>query len=122
MVERIPREKYAAKIEKFQKLRADLANLAQSKAAIARSLEEAKVVLDSLKELPDETELYKLEGFVLIPVTKAKLVKELEDRITELEARLAKLEKLEESYRKELERLMEELQALSSPGEKAVGG
>ena len=99
MVEKAPAEVLRAKYRKFEELRAQLNKILQAEATAARSLEEAKAVLEEVKKLPDDTELYKQVGFVLVPVKKEELVKELESKIEELEALRAKYEKM----RKEIE-------------------
>jgi prefoldin beta subunit len=123
MVEKVPAEMLKAKYKKFEELRAELAKLAQAKATSLRSLEETRTVLEEIKTLPDDTKLFKLVGFVLVPVTKKDLVEELEKRVKDLEARISKLEKLEEEHRQELDRLLGEIQKLASgQGGAALGG
>ncbi|MCE4627679.1 MAG: prefoldin subunit [Desulfurococcales archaeon] len=123
MVEKAPAEVLRAKYKKFEELRAQLNKILQAEATTARSLEEAKTVLEEVKKLPDDTELYKQVGFVLVPVKKEELVKELEAKIEELEALRAKYEKMRKEIEEDLNRLMEEIRKLAqSQGGSVLGG
>ncbi len=119
VVEKASAEVLQAKIEKYEKVRVELTKLLQAKANTMRSLEEAKAVLSELDKLPDESQLYKLVGFVLVPVSKPNLKEELDKKIKDLEATIKKLEAMEKSLAEELERLAREIQSLSRG---AMGG
>ena len=122
-MEKVPSEQLEAKVRKFEELRASLAGVLQAIADAERSLQEAKVVLEEIKKMPEGTDLYKQVGFVLVPVKREELEKELQDKIEEYELKLVKLKKMEEEYRSQLDRLLKEIQRLSQgQGGIALGG
>jgi prefoldin beta subunit len=125
VVEKAPSEVLQAKYRKLEEVRAELVKVQQAKATALRQLEETRAVLEEIRQLEDETQLYKLVGFVLVPTSKANLVKELEERSGDLEARIKKLEKMENDLQQELERLVKEIQSLAQglrSGGPAIGG
>ena len=123
MVEKLPSDLLQAKMRKYEELRMNLARILQSMAEAQRELEEAKLVVKELEKIPDDTELYKQVGFVLIPIKKEGLIKDLEDRIVNLEAKLGRLKKMKEDIEAELSRLAEEIKKIASgKGGVALGG
>ena len=109
VVEKVPSEIMQAKARKYEELRRQLASIIESRETVRRNIEELRFVLEEIKKLEGVEGLYKLVGFVLVPVKRDALERELEERIAELEAKAAKLAKMEASIREELERIVLEL-------------
>ena len=122
MVEKGPQEVLEAKIQKLNSLLGELAKTREAIQLTMASLEEAKRVLREVEKLPDDAKLYKTVGFVLVPVDKQSLVKELNDKISELDLRLKKLTKIEESLSEEIRRLQLEIGSLAGSARKPEGG
>ncbi len=122
MIEKVPRE-VEAKYAKYVKLRETLSKILQEKALAEAALAEANSILEKLSSLPDDAEVYKMQGFVLVKVAKADLVKELEEKKEDLEIKLKALEAQEKKIKEELERLAEELKKLlGGTGAAGIGG
>ena len=113
MVERLPPE-VEAKYTKYLKLRETLATVVREKAVIEANLAEVESVLRAVNELPDDTSLFKMLGYVVVKTTKDNVVKELEEKKEDLEIKLKVLKEQEESLRRELERLEAEIKKLLS--------
>ena len=122
MVEKGPQEVLEAKIQKLNSLLGELAKTREAIQLTMASLEEAKRVLREIEKLPDDAKLYKTVGFVLVPVDKQSLIKELNDKISELDLRLKKLTKIEESLSEEIRRLQLEIRSLAGSAGKPEGG
>jgi len=124
MVEKVPRE-VEAKYTKYLKLRETLSKIAQEKVLTQAALEETKALLDELSKLPDDAEIYKLQGFVLVRVAKQDLVKELEEKKEDLEIKLKALEAQEKKLSEDITRLLEEIKKMlgaAGTGAGPVGG
>ncbi|MEB3759849.1 MAG: prefoldin subunit beta [Desulfurococcales archaeon] len=122
MVEKVSREA-EAKYLKYMKLRETLAKILQEKAVAQGALEEVEALLGQLKELSEDTELYKLTGYVLIKTKRDDVLKELEEKKDDLEIKLKALESQEKKLREDIERLAEELKRmLGGAGVASVGG
>lgn len=120
-IERIPPQ-VEAKYRKFLQARELLARVVQEKALLEAQLADVEKLLDELQNVGDDTELYRMKGFVLVKTDKQSLVKDLESRKENLELKLMALKKQEESLQKEVERLSKELAAmLGSTGGSPVG-
>ena len=122
MVEKGPQEVLEAKIQKLNSLLGELAKTREAIQLTMASLEEAKRVLREIEKLSDDAKLYKTVGFVLVPVDKQSLIKELNDKISELDLRLKKLTKIEESLSEEIRRLQLEIRSLAGSAGKPEGG
>ncbi|BAN90372.1 prefoldin subunit beta [Aeropyrum camini] len=119
MVERLPPE-VEAKYTKYLKLRETLSVVMREKATVEAGLAEVESVLKELEGLPDDAELYRLTGFVLVKRSKNEIVDDLNKRKEDLELKLKVLKSQEEHLKKELERIESELRRLLQGG--ALGG
>lgn len=120
MVERVPPE-VEAKYTKYVKLRDTLAAVTQERTALEAALSELDEVLGRVSGLPDDAELYKIVGHVMVRASKSSLLDELKSRKEELEIKLKAVKTQEEYLRREVDRLAGELRALLS-GRAATGG
>lgn len=121
-IERIPPQ-VEAKYRKFLQARELLARVTQEKALVETSLTDVEKLLEDLRNIGSDAELYRMKGFVLVKTEKDSLIKELESRKENLELKLLALKKQEESLQKEVERLGKELsKMLGGSGGAPVGG
>jgi prefoldin beta subunit len=117
-------------IKQFQRLQQELGGIQQQRLQIDLKVREIGHTLDGLKELPDETVIYRPIGGLLV---RAKGKKEVVDLLTEdketLEVRLKAIERqenhLKERYTSMQQELTQALQAAgmspSGPGATAAG-
>ncbi len=117
MVEKVPAD-VEAKYNKYVQLRETLTALSQERMMLEGTLAEIDSMIEKLKELPDDVELYKMLGNVLVRASKESLLKELESRKEDLEIRLKAIKSQEDTLKKELDRLAEELKRLLGGGGK----
>ncbi len=122
-IEKVPPQ-VEAKYRKFVQARELLARVAQEKALLEASLADIEKLLEELKEVGDDTELYRMKGIVLVKTSKETLVKELQEKKESFELKLVALRKQEESLQKEVERLSKELTQMlgGGSGGAPVGG
>lgn len=111
MVEKLPPE-VEAKYTKYVKLRDTLTAVSQERTALEAALSELDEVLERLSGLPDDAELYKIVGHVMVRASKNNLVEELKSKKEELEIKLKAVKTQEEYLRREVDRLAVELRAL----------
>ncbi len=111
MVERVPPE-VEAKYTKYLKIRETLEAIVRERSVVEANLAEVEGVLKALESLPDDVEIYKAMGFVMVRSTKQDVKKELENRKEDLEIKLKLLREQEKSLRSELERLESELRRM----------
>ncbi|MCE4599921.1 MAG: prefoldin subunit beta [Desulfurococcales archaeon] len=121
MVEKVPSEA-EAKYNKYVQLRETLNALAQERITVEGSLAEIESLLEKLKELPGDADLYKMEGYILVKATRDSIMEELNKRKEDLEIRLKALKSQEDSLKRELERLAEELKRLLARQQGGAGG
>ncbi len=114
MVERLPPD-VEAKYNKYMQLRETLNAITQEKVVLEGSIAEIDMIIEKIKEVGDDAELYKMTGFILVRSSKDDVLKELEDRKENLELRLKAIKSQEDTITSELRRLEEELK-------KALGG
>lgn len=115
MVEKVPAD-VEAKYNKYIQLRETLTALSQERIMLEGTLAELDSMIEKLKELEEDAELYKMMGNVLVRTSKEALLKELESRKEDLEIRLKAVKSQEDSLKKELDRLAEELKRLLGGG------
>jgi len=115
MVERVPAD-VEAKYNKFLKLREMLTAVSRERLSLEAMINEIDNVLEELRNLPEDTETYKLVGMVLVKKEKNSVVKELEEKKEDLEIRVKALKNQEEALKNELDKLSRELQRLVSRG------
>lgn len=120
MVERVSPE-VEAKYSKYIKLRDALAAISQERVTIETSLGEIEDLLDRIGKLPEDAELYKLMGYVLVRSKRDEISEELKNRKEELQLRLSAVRAQEDHLKKELDRLAAELKALLGGGGGAGG-
>jgi len=102
------------KIMQFQEIQERIRVLITRKQQLEVELREIERTLDELKDVKDETPIFKFAGRVLIRVNKESIVKELNDRKETLELHIRTLEKQEAHARKRFEELRQDLsQALA---------
>ncbi|MCE4602474.1 MAG: prefoldin subunit beta [Desulfurococcales archaeon] len=115
MVEKVPAD-VEAKYNKYIQLKETQAALSQERIMLEGTLAEIDSIIEKIKELEDDVELYKMVGNVLVKSRKDSILKELEDRKEDLEIRLKAIKSQEDSIKKELDRLAEELKRLLGGG------
>lgn len=112
MAEKLPPE-VQAKLAQFQQVQEQLRMILAQKQNVQAELREIESVLAELEKLPDNTELYKNIGHILIKTSKENVVKELNERKEILELRMKTLEKqeayLQKQYNELKRRVTEEL-------------
>ncbi|MGC9112017.1 prefoldin subunit beta [Acidilobus sp.] len=111
MVERVPPEA-EVKYNKYLQLRDTYNAIVQQRLAAESSLSEIEKVIETLNELSDSAEVYKMAGFVLVKSTKGDLLKELQDRKENLELKIKALKNQENLVKDELDKVAGELQRL----------
>lgn len=110
-----------AKYSKYVKLRDALAAVSQERLTIETSLGEIEDLLERIGKMPEDVELYKLMGYVLVRSKRDEVSEELKNRKEELQLRLTAVKAQEEHLKKELDRLAAELKALLGGGSGAGG-
>ncbi|MHC1629116.1 MAG: prefoldin subunit beta [Candidatus Nezhaarchaeales archaeon] len=102
------------KIMQFQEIQERIRALIARRQQLEVELREVERTLDELKDVNDETPIFKFAGRVLIRVNKENIVKELNDKKETLELHIKTLEKQEAQARKRFEELRQDLsQALA---------
>lgn len=125
MAERVPPEvqHYAVKYQQLQNL---LAQILTEKSAVETELKEVNRVLSELEKLPDDVEIYKSVGHVLVKTNKTVVQSELNERKELLELRLRALEKQEKEARRQLEGIQAKIKEIMArtykTAEKALKG
>lgn len=111
MAERIPPEAqhYAVKYQQLQNL---LAQILTEKATVETELKEVNRVLSELDNLPDNIEIYKALGHILVKTSKSNVQSELNERKELLELRLKSLEKQEKEARRQLEEVQAKIKEI----------
>ena len=107
-------------LAQLQQQQALYENVLQQIQLYQAELNELKRVKSELEELPEDAEIYKSIGHVLVKTTKEKAIKDVDNKIELLEIKLSSLKKNEELLRKEIQRLKEELNKLLGVG--PIGG
>ena len=104
MAEKLPPE-VQAKLAQFQQVQEQLKIILAQKQNVQAELREIGNVLAELEKLPDNIELYKNVGHILIKTSKEDVVKELNERKEILELRMKTLEKQEAYLQKQYNEL-----------------
>ncbi|ALU11812.1 prefoldin subunit beta [Ignicoccus islandicus DSM 13165] len=107
-------------LAQLQQQQALYENVVQQLTLYQAELNELKRVKSELEKLPDDAEIFRNIGHVLVKTTKQEAIKDVENKIELLEIKLASLKKQEEMIRKEIQRLKEELNKVMGAG--AIGG
>ncbi|MEB3860581.1 MAG: prefoldin subunit beta [Desulfurococcales archaeon] len=123
MVEKVPPD-VEAKYNKYVQLRETLNAVVQERLNVEGTIAEIDSIVEKLKDLPEDAELYRMFGYVLVKSSKEEVLNELNEKKEDLELRLKALKSQEDSLKRELERLGEELKRLLSgrTGATGIGG
>jgi len=108
MAERLPPEVQQQAI-KYQQIQSQLNQLIAEKSVLEQELREVDRALEVLKNVPDNTDIYKLAGHLLIKVTKENAEKELNERKELLELRIKTLNRQESLLRQQLSEIQNKL-------------
>ncbi len=115
MAERIPPE-IQQQIIKLQQLQAQLNQIIAEKSVLDQDLREVQRALEVLKSLPEDAEVYRVAGHLLVRIKKSDAEKELSERKELLELRLRSLEKQESLIRQQISELQSKIsKGLSKP-------
>ena len=79
---------------------------------------EAENAINELKNLKDDSEVFKAVGPILIKSTKSDLEKELKEKMETVEVRMKTIEKQENKIKEKVQKVQEKLQELLKPAEK----
>lgn len=97
-------------LKQFQRLQQELAVLAQQRAQFDMKLRETNRTVEELKELPEDTPIYRTIGGLLV---KAKNKKEVEETLSEeketLEVRVKAVERQESHLRERYDAMQRQL-------------
>jgi len=123
LVEKVPPD-VEAKYNKYVQLRETLNAVVQERLNVEGTIAEIDSIVEKLKDLPEDAELYRMFGYVLVKSSKEEVLNELNEKKEDLELRLKALKSQEDSLKRELERLGEELKRLLSgrTGATGIGG
>ncbi len=115
MAERLPPE-VQQQIVKLQQLQAQLNQVLAEKSVLEQELREINRALEVLKEVPEDGEVYRIAGHLLVRVKKNDVEKELSERKELIELRLKTLEKQESLIRQQISELQSKIsKSLSKP-------
>lgn len=101
MAESLPPE-LQQQVIKYQQLQAQLNQVLAEKSVIEQELREINRALEILKNTPDDVDLYRSAGHLLIKVSKNDAERELSERKELLELRLKTLGRQESLIRQQL--------------------
>ncbi len=123
MVEKVPPD-VEAKYNKYVQLRETLNAVVQERLNVEGTIAEIDSIVEKLRDLPENAELYRMFGYVLVKSTRDEVLNELNEKKEDLELRLKALKSQEESLKREIEKLGEELKRLLSGrmGATGIGG
>ncbi len=99
--QRLPPEVQQALIE-YENLRNMLVKVETELRLAESEISEINEILDNIKDLPDDVELYKSVGHILLKKDKESVVKELEERKEILQVKQQKYKKQVELLRKQV--------------------
>ncbi len=116
MAERLPPE-VQQQIVKLQQLQAQLNQVVTEKNVLEQELREVSRALEVLKDVPEDGEVFRVAGHLLVKVKKSDAEKELSERKELIELRLKTLEKQESLLRQQISELQTKIQrSLSGAG------
>lgn len=108
MAERIPPEIQQQAI-RYQQIQAQLNQLIAEKNILEQELREINRALEVLKKVPNDAEIYRATGHLLIKINKDSAEKELNERKELLELRLKTLSRQETLLRQQLSEIQNKL-------------
>ncbi len=121
MAEQIPPE-VQQELVKLQQLQAQLSQVLTEKELLRQELRDIERTLSVLKDLPQDAELYRSTGHILVRVSKDDVEKELNERKELVELRLKTLEKQESMLRQQLSQVQSKVNQYLSKVYKGQGG
>jgi len=86
--------------------------ISRQRQELERELMETNNALAEIEKLPENAEVYKAVGYLLIKVNKETVKRELEDRRDILELRVKRVRKQEERLIEDIEKLRERIRTL----------
>ncbi len=108
MAETLPPE-VQQQVIKYQQLQTQLNQVLSEKSIIEQELREVNRALDILKNVPDNTDIYRSAGHLLVKINKSDAEKELTERKEILELRLKTLGRQESLLRQQLAEIQSKL-------------
>jgi prefoldin beta subunit len=108
MAERVPPEIQQQAI-RYQQIQAQLNQLIAEKSILEQELREINRALEVLKNVPNDAEIYRASGHLLIKINKEAAEKELNERKELLELRLKTLSRQESLLRQQLSEIQSKL-------------
>ena len=100
-----------SQIAKLQKMQEELQYVLTAKQQRQLQLYEIQNALTELENLPEEREVFKIVGTIMVSKDKESIIKELTERKELVETQLKTLQKQEELLRKQLEELNKKIRA-----------
>lgn len=108
MAEKIPPEVQQHAI-KYQQIQAQLNQLIAEKSVLEQELREINRALEVLKNVPNDAEVYRAAGHLLIKISKETAEKELNERKELIELRIKTLSRQEALLRQQLSEIQSKL-------------
>ncbi len=109
-------------IAQYQQQQELYKNLARERVLLETEIKELEKVLDEIKKLPDDAELYYNMGHVMYKTTKEEAIRKIDTRLELLKIKLESVKKHESLIRSELEKLAEELKKYVGGAQVGAGG
>ncbi len=114
MAERLPPD-VQQQLVKLQQLQTQLNQVMTERALLQQELRDIARALDILKGIPEDAEVYRSSGHLLIRISKSDAEKELNERKELIELRLKTLDKQESLIRQQISELQSKInQAVAS--------
>ena len=102
---------------KMQQMQQQIQQINYQKETLRFQKIEAEKALDEMKNINDDTEVFKAVGPILIKSNKSDLEKELKEKMETADIRIGKIEKEEETIKKELTNIQNELTKALQPAD-----
>jgi prefoldin beta subunit len=97
-------------IAQFQQMQQQAQAITMQKQNVELQIRESEKALEELKNVEDDSDVYKTAGNLLIKVDKVDVTKELEDKIETLHLREKTVQRQEERIMKKLQEMQTSLQ------------
>ncbi|MBR5503492.1 MAG: prefoldin subunit beta [Methanobrevibacter sp.] len=97
-------------LNQFQQLQQQAQAVTVQKQNVDIQLRETETALEELKKTPEDAEVYKSAGNLLIKVERAATLEDLEDKVETLKLRQQTMERQEERVMKKLEEMQATIQ------------
>ena len=102
---------------KMQQMQQQMQQINYQKETLRFQKIEAEKALDEMKNISDDTEVFKAVGPILIKSNKSDLEKELKEKMETVDIRIGKIEKEEEKIKEDLTKVQNELQKALQPAD-----